>query len=146
MSESKAKAKRKADKKEAGIKIKFDVFVNNVIVDNTRTSFFQMGMGTINMISLPIPTTIKLDAMMEKVEEKKATFERLRIKLCEEHGKKGDEGSYKIDPKKQNDFDKKFDELREQEFKLDCPKLKLPDTVEIPRVQYNAIKMLLENK
>ena len=144
--EKKKRAEKKTaeNKKSNEIKLTYRIFSNTIVKDKRPTSFFKIGMSTINNSDLPIPTAIKVDQLIQEVESKGKTFERMRTKLFEKYKSKDGKEKDKIPEDRLEEFEEKFEELLDQEFKITMKKIKLPENLTIKPVYWREIKTLFD--
>lgn len=150
MSGKTEKKKRAEKKKNSEIKLTYRIFGNTTIQDNRPTNFFKMGLSKVNDSELPIPVAIRVDELVQEIESKGKTFERMRMKLLEKYKPEddksdiSDEKEKELNEKKEKELDEKFEELLNQEFKITMEKIRLPDTVVIKPKWWREIKSLFE--
>ena len=142
MSGKTEKKKRAEKKKNSEIKLTYRIFGNTTLQDNRPTNFFKMGLSKINDSNLPIPTAIRVDELVQEIESKGKTFERMRTKLLEKYKPKDDESD--IPDEKEKELNEKFEELLDQEFKIAMEKIKLPNNLTIKPAYWREIKLLFD--
>ena len=95
---------------------------------------------------LDVKTAYFLGKTVKKFNEELQNIEAIRVKLVEQYGEVGENGSKQVQPDKFRDFYKDYNEALKIEVEFDIGKISLDklESIKLTPIEINAISFLIE--